>query len=312
MKKVLITGGFGFVGGRLAVYLESIGYRVYIASRSSGAKTSFLKNGEVVHLDWNDSGSLLSACLDKDFIIHAAGMNAAECADSPNRCLEFNGVMSGKLAKVASRTGVKKFIYLSTAHVYNGNLSGVINEESALQNTHPYATSKVAGEENIMKAHKKDSMQCVIVRIANAFGCPVPKEANCWMLFVNDLCKQASIHRKVVIKSPSNTIRNFITLSDVCTAIECILCLRFNQDAVPVVNLGDKSKSLYEMATCIQKIYHKISGEELPILELSSNDKISRKLEYRSNLINQNIWKASSNFEHEIEDLLVYCKLNFG
>lgn len=45
-------------------------------------------------------------------------MNAVDCADNPIEALEFNGVSTARLAQSAAHAGVKKFLYLSTVHVY--------------------------------------------------------------------------------------------------------------------------------------------------------------------------------------------------
>ena len=311
MKKVLITGGFGFIGGRLSQHLETLGYKVYIASRASRKKPSWLKRGEIIQIDWSDTKSLHSACLGKDCIVHAAGMNAAECVADPTIALDFNGVASGRLAEEATSAGVKKFIYLSTAHVYNSNLSGVINEESRPQNTHPYATSKIAGEKYVIKNHKKNNMQCMIVRLANAFGAPTHGDANCWMLFVNDLCMQATTNRKIVILSASNIFRNFITLTDVCTGLEFIISRDFSTNLPKVYNIGDKSKTLIEMASIIRDTYSEIRNIDIPIVELSEKTEHKQNLEYRSKLIKSEGWHATSNFSFEIRELIEFCEAKF-
>ena len=91
-----------------------------------------------------------------DVVIHTAGMNAQECASDPEQALAFNGTVTADLVSSAVKQGVQKFIYLSTAHVYKEPLVGTISESSQTTNTHPYATSHLAGEipvlEQILKA----------------------------------------------------------------------------------------------------------------------------------------------------------------
>ena len=144
--KVLITGALGYVGGRLARHLAKVGFEVYLGSRKFCPTPDWLDQGSTIIIDWMDESSLLNACKDIDVIVHAAGMNAKECSENPELALKINGFNTERLVKAASEQEVSKFIYLSTAHVYSNNMSGIISEESNVTNLHPYALSKIEGE----------------------------------------------------------------------------------------------------------------------------------------------------------------------
>lgn len=312
MPKVLITGGFGLIGSRLALHLSELGYEVFITSRCNRNTSEVFKLCTRILVNWDDANSLYNACRNMDIVVHAAGMNAGDCSKNPDSALEFNGVITGKLVGQARRAGVKKFIYLSTAHVYSNNLSGVINESSALQNIHPYATSKVAGERAVMENSEKSDMHGIIIRLSNAFGSPLHLNVNCWMLFVNDLCRQSVVSQKIVIRSPSNTVRNFITITDVCAGLEFIISRDFSTNLPKVYNMGDKSKTLIEMASIIQDTYSELKNFNIPITELSEKAEVKQNLEYRSNLIESEGWHATSNFSSEIRELIEFCEINFS
>ena len=311
MTKVLITGGFGLIGGRLALYLASLGYEPFVATRVIKKTSNTPKLGIHVFIDWNDDKSLYDACRNIDIVVHAAGMNAGYCSKNPESAFKFNGTTTGRLVEQARIAGVQKFIYLSTAHVYNCNLSGVINESTALQNTHPYATSKVAGERAVVKNSAESDMQGIIIRLSNAFGSPCHSSVNCWMLFVNDLCRQAVESQNLVIRSPSNTLRNFITLTDVCSGLEFIISRDFSTSLPKVYNMGDKSKTLIEMASIIQDTYSKLKNIDIPIIELSEKSEYRHNLEYSSNLLKSEGWHANYNFCSEIRELFEFCESNF-
>tara|TARA_B100001093_G_scaffold100534_1_gene92599 strand:+ start:2771 stop:3727 length:957 start_codon:yes stop_codon:yes gene_type:complete len=312
LSKVLITGGFGLIGSRLALHLSSLGYEVFITSRCNRNTSEVFKLCTPILVNWDDAHSLYNACRNMDIVVHAAGMNAGDCSKNPDSALEFNGVITGKLVEQATRAGVKKFIYLSTAHVYSNNLSGVINESTELQNIHPYATSKVAGERAVMFSSEESDMHGIIIRLSNAFGSPLHSNVNCWMLFVNDLCRQAVESQNLVIRSPSNTLRNFITLTDVCSGLEFIISRDFTTSLPKVYNMGDESKTLVEMASIIQNTYSKLKNTDIPIIELSEKSEVKQNLEFRSNLINSEGWHAASNFSSEIRKLIEFCEINFS
>jgi len=309
--KILITGGFGYVGGRLGEYLASAMYEVYLGSRSSRAEPDWLSKGNVVQMDWTDDHSLITACKNMDVVIHTAGMNAAECADNPSMALDVNGAATARLVVAARKSKVSKFIYMSSAHVYSDNLIGLITEHSEVTNLHPYATSHVAGEHAVMNGHSKAGMQTVNVRLANAFGAPSHLGVNCWMLVVNDLCRQAAISRRLVIRGPSKAVRNFITMSDVCSGIECLISTPQVFIFPLICNLGDKTKSIFDIASEIKKFYADGKGITLPIVELSKDSLVTSNLSFRSMALESLGFQPASNFKAELNKLVEFCESNF-
>jgi UDP-glucose 4-epimerase len=153
-RKILITGGMGYVGGRLAVHLAQAGHQIVLGSRNASSPPVWLPQAEVLQIAWGDAGALEQSCDGVDVVIHAAGMNAQDCAADPAAALGFNGVATARLVAAACRAGVQRFIYLSTAHVYASPLVGAITEETCPRNMHPYATSHIAGEHAVLYANQ--------------------------------------------------------------------------------------------------------------------------------------------------------------
>ena len=310
--RILITGGFGYLGGRLARHLASSGHEILIGSRTLKPKPSWLKNGFVTVMDWVDYRSLLDVCKNVDVVIHAAGMNAKESVENPELALQVNGVATESLVRAASKQLVCKFIYISSAHVYTPDLSGVISEESSVTNIHPYATSHFAGEQATINVHSSTAMQTVVVRLANAIGAPLTKDVNCWMLVVNDLCKQAALDRRLVIRGPSSGVRNFITMTDVCLVLEFLVTNREERISPLICNLGDKTKTIGDIASAIQSIYLKEKGINLEIIELSNDRLETPHLDFRSSVLAGLGYQWSSNFKEELTELIKFCEFEFG
>ena len=310
--KILITGGFGYVGGRLARHLASLGYEIFIGSRTFQSKPSWLVKGSIIVMDWDDDESLLNACKNIDVIVHAAGMNTKECLENPELAFEVNGVSTESLVRAASKQSASKFIYLSSAHVYKDDLSGVISEKNSVTNMHPYATSQVAGEQATINGHSNITMQTMVVRLANVIGTPLAKDVNCWTLVVNDFCKQAAFDRRLVIRGPSNGVRNFITMTDVCLGLEFLVNNR--QDSLhPIIcNLGDKTKSIGNIASTIKSIYFEEKGIDIKVIKLSNDRSEARHLDFRSSVMADMGYQWSSNFKQELIELVKFCESEFG
>lgn len=310
--KILITGAFGLLGGRLAAHLNQVGHEVYLGSRVIRGKPNWLTCGDVVQINWKDRVSLENVCQGMDVVIHCAGLNASECYSDPKKAIEINGMMTMRLALAAQRASVAKFFYMSTAHVYSSDLQGLITEDNETTNSHPYATSNILGEQAVMKMHSINGMQTFILRLSNSFGVPMNEDSNCWMLVLNDFCRQAATDRQLVIRSPSETLRNFITLTDVCLAIHYLVSLRGTSMRSIICNLGDKTRSLLDMASTIAEIYESEKGVSLPILLLSKDSIPNTYLDFQSIFFQQHNWQPKSNFKEELSELVSYCETHFG
>jgi UDP-glucose 4-epimerase len=307
-KTILITGGFGLLGGRLSQYLSD-DYNVILGTRCNQDTPNWLPAAKVSKIDWDNERSLNAACESVDIIIHASGLNAQRCSDSPEKALLVNGVFTQNLVKAAVNQSVKKIIYLSTAHVYSGSLIGVITEDTPTINTHPYATSHVVGEESVLSAVSQGDIEGSVVRIANVFGSPVSKSVNCWMLLVNDLCKQAVVEKSLILHSNSEVVRDFVTINDFCSVIKFLI---ENKVTGNIVNIGSgKACTIGEMASRIQSNCLSVLGFEPPIA-LENNSPIKKNLlDFQTNHLNNTDFKFINDFDAEIKKLIHFCKESF-
>ena len=312
--RILITGGFGFIGGRLGQYLQQNGHQVILGSRKASCPPEFLPQAEVAQIEWSDSRSLELSCNDVDVVIQAAGMNAQDCATDPVAALAFNGVSTARLVAAANRTGVQRFIYLSTAHVYGSPLVNTITEETCPRNLHPYATSHLAGEQAVLSASQRGQIQGLVLRLSNAFGPPMHKGVNCWMLLVNDLCKQAVQTRKLVLQTSGLQQRDFIGITEVCRVTEHLAVGNGSSTQPSIYNVGSGfSQSVLAMAQSIQQRCAQVLGFE-PVLQRGQGeaDEPLPMLSYQiDNLAALGIKFSFLDNLAEIDSLLRFCQSTF-
>ncbi len=312
--KILITGGLGFVGGRLSINLLKSGHEIVVGTRKSINPPAWLANARIARLDWKSDKSLSNACLGVDLVIHAAGMNAKECELNSVAAHEFNGNATSRLLTAAVSSSVKTFIYLSSIHVYADLLQGVIDEKTLPTNTHPYATSHLEGEHHVSNARDNGLINSTTLRLANAYGMPAGPEVDCWALLVNDLCLQAVTTRQLKLATSGVNLRNFITLSDVCAVISKLIDESENQSLPQILNIGNAcSNSVYEMAELIQNRCKAVLGFS-PKISLNNEDsyQVTNPLDYKSLYSNlfENLVKNDRN--SEIDELLNFCKNFFA
>ena len=301
------------MGSNLAVHLNRKGHEVILGTRNSMDSPYWLVGVRADKLVWEDAKSLEKSCKDVDVVIQAAGMNAEDCMKNPKGALEFNGGATSRLLECAQEQGVRRFIYLSTAHVYGSPLVGRLNEESATLNQHPYATSHLAGEDFIRRACEGGGIKGVVLRLSNVYGAPIDAQTNCWMLLVNDICRQIIEKGSITLNSDGSQLRDFIPMVSFTKITEELLISNLEKN-FEIFNVGSEaSMTIRNMAELVQARCNILLGFT-PVMKTKPQDlkKITENLMYDcSKLRNINIrfenWRVS-----EIDNLITYCKEQFS
>jgi UDP-glucose 4-epimerase len=308
--RVLITGGLGYLGGRISKHLALQGCEVLISSRSVIEAPSWLQGrGQIIPLD------LLNPNLDRfgaiDAVIHLAALNEIECAKSPNDALMVNTIGTLKLIDSISKlTGVKRFIYFSTAHVYRAPLLGRIDETTTTRPTHPYAYSHRASEDLVFSFEGKAFRKGCVIRLSNGFGYPERASVNRWTLLVNDLCKQIATDGQIKLTSNGTQLRDFIGLEDVARATKHLLDLDEVDLADGLFNVGSgKAITVYEMASLVRDVACEYMNRDLPPVERLAPDisKSSQSLDYNCSKLAKTGFTCTSDWRHEIKETLKVC-----
>ena len=311
--RILITGGTGFVAGRLADKLVTSGYDVVLGTRNGSEKYDWLTNVKIEKIAWEDPGSLQKLCSGVNVVVHAAAMNAGDCESDPQAGHVFNGDSTGRLAVAAARAHVEKFIYLSTAHVYRNPLLGLIDEHTLPENSHPYATSKLAGEFAAMEAGRLGTLKVSVFRLSNIFGRPMQRSVNCWMLVVQDLCRQA-VQKKQMILRNADQKRDFVAMSEVCSVMEKFIARNCMQKEENIFNLGSgMSQSVLEIANLIRaRCIELLSFEpEIACSDLSSHS--AAPLHYKTDKLSSIGLRVDKTAAiSELDNLILFCEREFG
>ena len=238
-------------------------------------------------------------------------MNAQDCSINPEEANNVNGTYTATLVRNAILNKVKKIIFFSTAHVYSSPLKGIITEDVSPKNKHPYSTSNLAGENSVIQAHLSGKLQGIVLRLSNCIGPPKDVNSNCWMLLVNDLCKQIIENQKMKLNTNGKQLRNFITITDVCRVLNLFIELNFKSHENTIFNVGNKTISIIEMANIIQKRCKLILGFS-PKLEIKKKDNVGvENFQYRTDKLDSIGFKSQISCEKEIDDLLIFCKNHF-
>lgn len=228
---VLVTGATGYLGGRLVAHLAAAGAAPRPGVRA-GRQAAGGSGEDAVAIDLGDPAGLARACAGAGAVVHLAALNDADCRRAPDAAWRVNCAGTGQLVDAAVASGVRRFVYVSTAHVYGTPLAGVLTEEALPRPQSIYAITHRAAEDLVLAAHRAGRLEGVVVRLSNAFGAPASAEVAAWGLLANDLCRQAVVEGRLRLRSPGLDWRDFAPLGEVTAALEHLL-------AVPAAALGE-------------------------------------------------------------------------
>ena len=175
-KRVLVTGGSGFIGSHLVRRLLSDGSEVAVTVRYGNVmKNERLRDIyseiHVIEADLRNRGALAHI---RDFkpqvVFHLAAYNhVGESFTQVEECFDVNAKGTANLLDTCE--GVEKFVYMSTSEVYGHQESVPFVESMCPDPISPYSITKYAGELYCrMKQRVKGSVPIVIMRPFNTFG----------------------------------------------------------------------------------------------------------------------------------------------
>lgn len=317
MKKcLLITGGEGYLGGRIVEkFSNSEKYTVYSGTRSPGRLTSLIgKSVNVLHMDFNNQKNLEEACTGVDTIIHCAAPHEISSMENPEAAI--NDTIGGtfRLLRAAQKVKVRRIIYFSTAHIYSSPLAGIIDEEKLPRPIHLYAIIHKAAEDFVIAENDIGSIEGIVLRLSNAFGRPASIRAERWTLVINDLCRQAIVNKRLVLKSTGLQLRDFITITDVVRAVEHFICLDHELLGNGIFNIGGSApRQIIYMANLIADRCLHVAGYKPEVHTAAASDERTSEpqLDYRIGKLLNTGYKLLNNIEEEIDKTLLFCKNNF-
>jgi len=311
--RVLVTGGLGYLGGRISQHLVACGHEVFVSSRSQHKELPhWLKDrGHIITLDLESNASRIPSV---DALVHLAAMNEIDCASSPRTAMEVNTLGTMRLIEAINDKNLERFIYFSTAHVYAAPLVGTFSEAHSTRPIHPYAYSHRAAEDLVFAFAGKAFQKGIVVRLSNGFGCPERASVNRWTLLVNDLCRQIATSGKIVLQSDGTQSRDFITLTDTARGVEHLLSLPLGDLKDGLFNLGSgKAMSVYEMAVLVQDVAEHVLSRKLPAIERPAPkaDAVSPPLYYNCDKLFSTGFKLQEPLRDEIAATLQLCLKSF-
>ena len=183
MKKILVTGGLGYIGSHTVVELQNSGYQVIIVDNLSNSSidvlegiTNITKNPPTFErLDLRfkaDVSDFFKRNQDIEGIIHFAASKAVgESVENPLLYYENNLSTLIYLLQESNAYGIKNFIFSSSCTVYGEPDSLPITENAPVKEaTSPYGNTKQISEEILKDTCKVSSLKSIALRYFNPIG----------------------------------------------------------------------------------------------------------------------------------------------
>ena len=175
-KKILVTGGAGYIGSHTVRQLGEAGYEVVVYDNLSTGSAKALLSGSLIVGDLADKTTLELAFARHKFeaVLHfAASISVPESVANPLGYYTNNTRNTLNLLDCCQRYGVKKLVFSSTAAVYGEPKENPVSETCATHPINPYGWSKLMSERMIRDYGFSSDFKYVILRYFNVAGADI-------------------------------------------------------------------------------------------------------------------------------------------
>ena len=285
-KRVLVTGGAGFIGSEVVSQLLTNGYFVTILDNFSSGKKQYLpksnKKLKVIKGDIRDKKSVKKAVTDQEVVIHLAALPfIPDSFYYPGDFFDVNtnGSINMLWNSIKSRS-VETFVQISTSEVY-GSAQYVPMDENHPTTPHStYAVSKLAGDQATFTLHKENGFPSVIIRPFNSYG---PRFTEPYI--IPEIMGQILNNPKEISLGNVNTSRDFTYVQDTASAIiKSIIEKKANGEIINVgsgteISILNLAKKILKIAKIKTKIkYDKNRERPYDVNRLNCNNEKAKKI----------------------------------
>ena len=260
-KRILITGGAGFIGTTLARLLVDANEVVALDNLHrdalSGTDLADHRNFELHQVDVLDAEAVRELAAGATHVVHCAGIAGVDTVlESPVRTMRVNliGTYNVLEATLATRETVERFVEFSTSEVFgthavNAREGSVTTIGSVGEARWTYAVSKLAGEHMAHAYHDELRLPAVTVRPFNVYG-PGQIGGGAIRAFI----EAALAGRDLTIHGDGSQIRAWCYVDDMVRAV--LLCLERPEAVGQSFNVGNprSAVTIYDLARRVKRL----------------------------------------------------------
>lgn len=258
-KKILITGGAGFIGSHLVERLHTKN-KIYIIDNLSNGNINNIKNFKKnVNFFKKDINEIQKINLPKkiDYIFHLAALaDVVPSIENPKEYFQSNVNGTLEVLEFARKRNIKKIIYAASASCYGIVKKHPTNEDDKIDPQYPYALTKKMGEDLILHYHKVYKMGVTSLRLFNVFGTRSRTSGTYGAVFGVFLAQKLA-NKKFTVVGDGMQSRDFTYVTDVCDAF------------IKAAKIRNSSGKIYNVGTGVPRTVNEltklIGGEKIHI-----------------------------------------------
>ena len=223
MKKVIVTGGCGFIGSHLCEKLIKLKYQVTIIDNLSTGRleniSRFKNKVKFYKLDIKNKYKIEKLFKKIDIVYHCAALaDIVPSIQNPQSYYDSN--VTGSLNVVSScvKNNVKRIIYTASSSCYGINKNTPTCEDEKISPEYPYALTKYLGEQIILHWSKVYNLKCISLRLFNVYG-PRSRTSGTYGAMFGTFLTQKLYHKPFTVVGNGKQTRDFTYVSDIVDAL---------------------------------------------------------------------------------------------
>ncbi len=275
MKKIIITGGCGYVGSFVCNMFLKKNFKVFVVDNNTKGNV-FINHKNIKYFNFNFGNknkiiNLINANRIENFIHLAAFIDSAESVVKPKIYIKNNFEFTKKILMELPSTTIKRFLFASTAAVYGNSKKNKISEKFSKSPKSPYGISKLKSEIVIEKILKKSQINYTILRLFNVAGANPTSKLGPFNSKYNHIFNKLIRNRKFKIYGTNyntldgTTVRDYIHPDDVSESFYKSYRLMLKNNKNEIFNCG--------------------SGRAFSVKNILDN--FSRYIDYKIEIINE-------------------------
>jgi nucleoside-diphosphate-sugar epimerase len=219
IKKVVVTGGAGFIGSNLVDALLERGFAVHIIDNLSGGKKENLNQKAVFHLlDITDLEAIKPVFRDAEYVFHLAALPRVQYSiDHPLETNKVNVEGTINVLSAAAEAGVKKLVYSASSSAYGDQLKMPLTEDMPAMPISPYGLQKYIGELYCRIWSEVYDLPTVSLRYFNVYG-PRQNPEGAYALVIAKFLRQLQNGEALTITGDGEQTRDFTHVRDIVRA----------------------------------------------------------------------------------------------
>lgn len=224
MKKVIVTGGAGFIGSHLTEALLTKGYRVVIVDNFATGRMANLRdfeNSPHLTLEKADIADFPAICKifeGATYIFHLAALaDIVPSIQEPLRYHHANVNGTASVLEAARKAGVKKVVYAASSSCYGIPDTFPTPETAPARPMYPYALTKYLGEQYVMHWNQTYDLPCISLRLFNVYG-PRSRTSGTYGAVFGVFLAQKLAGKPFTVVGDGKQTRDFTYVTDVAEA----------------------------------------------------------------------------------------------